>query len=68
MQCAARLKPTECIKSSDVLEIAGILNEKVITNIIDTCGKGSFEKVETCVQVSLFKIIYQLYKLCFLII
>ena len=24
MQCAARLKPNECIKSSDILEIAGV--------------------------------------------
>lgn len=50
MQCAARLKPNECIKSSDILEIAGILNDKVITNILDCCASGSFEKVENCVQ------------------
>lgn len=50
MQCAARLKPKECIKSSDILEIAGILNDKVITNILDCCASGSFEKVENCVQ------------------
>jgi hypothetical protein len=25
MQCAARLKPDTCIKSSDILEIAGVL-------------------------------------------
>ena len=52
MQCAARLKPNECIKSSDILEIAGILSDKVITNILETCARGSFEKVELCVQVN----------------
>ncbi len=51
MQCAARLKANECIKSSDILEIAGILNDKVIINILDRCAQGSFEKVESCVQV-----------------
>ena len=25
MQCAAKLKPDQCIKSSDVLEIAGVI-------------------------------------------
>lgn len=50
MQCAARLKPDGCIKSSEILEISGILNEQVITNILDTCSRGSFEKVEICVQ------------------
>lgn len=55
MQCATRLKEKECIKSSDILEIAGMLNEKVITNILDVCASGSFEKVEHCVQ----EIIYE---------
>jgi replication factor C subunit 2/4 len=51
LQCAARLKAeTNCIKSSDILEIAGILDDKVISKIIDTCSTGSFEKIETCVQ------------------
>lgn len=50
MQCAAKLKPDQCIKSSDVLEIAGILKEEVIEKILDTCSTGSFEKVEQCVQ------------------
>ncbi len=50
MQCAARLKPDNVIKSSDILEIAGVLNERVIDKIMDTCLTGSFEKVEACVQ------------------
>jgi len=50
MQCAAKLKPDQCIKSSDVLEIAGILKEEVIEKILDTCSTCSFEKVEQCVQ------------------
>jgi len=50
MQCAARLKPDCCIKSSDILEIAGILKDQVIETILDTCNNGSYERVETCVQ------------------
>jgi replication factor C subunit 2/4 len=50
LQCAARLKPDNVIKSSDILEIAGVLNERVIDKIMDTCLTGSFEKVEACVQ------------------
>lgn len=50
MQCAARLKQNDCIKSSDIMEIAGILDEKVIVSILDACASGSFEKVERCVQ------------------
>lgn len=57
MQCAARLKKDECIKSSDILDIAGILKEDVIMKILDTCSTGSFEKVETSVQ----EIIYEGY-------
>ena len=52
LQCATRLKQEDrCVKSSDVLEIAGILSQKVISKILDTCATGSFEKVEECVQV-----------------
>jgi len=51
LQCAARLKiDTGCIKSSDILEIAGILSDSLIEKIIDTCATGSFEKVEICTQ------------------
>lgn len=50
MQCASRLKANECIKSSDILEIAGILKPQVINKILDSCAMGSFEKIETCVQ------------------
>lgn len=55
MQCAARLKPNECIKSSDILEIAGILDDKVLINILDTCAMGKFEKVELCVQNMIYE-------------
>merc|ERR1712127_811453 len=50
MQCASRLRLNECIKSIDILEIAGVLKEQVINKIVDTCAMGSFEKIETCVQ------------------
>lgn len=50
MQCSARLKQNDCIKSTDILEIAGILDNKVITNILDVCASGSFEKVEQATQ------------------
>ncbi|CAF1031637.1 unnamed protein product [Brachionus calyciflorus] len=55
LQCASRLKlESGCIKSSDVLEIAGILKDDVIEKILDTCSTGSFEKVEQCVQNLIF--------------
>ena len=55
LQCASKLKiDSGCVKSSDVLEIAGILNDSVIEKILDTCGTGSFEKVEQCVQDLIF--------------
>jgi len=50
LQCVARLKINERITSEDVLEIAGVLKDKVIEKIIDTCSTGSFERVEECVQ------------------
>lgn len=52
LQCATRLYKNEarCIKSSDILEIAGILSESVITKILDTCATNSFEKLAACVQ------------------
>ena len=52
LQCATRLKQADrVVKSNDILEIAGILSEKVIEKVIDTCSANSFEKVEACVQV-----------------
>ena len=60
LQCATRLKQADrCVKSSDVLEIAGILNDKVIEKIMDTCASGSFEKVEACVQVIYYVFFYK---------
>lgn len=50
LQCVARLKIDESITSEDILEIAGVLKDKVIEKIIDTCSTGSFERVEECVQ------------------
>ena len=55
-QCVARLKIDGCITSEDILEIAGVLKDKVIEKLIDTCSTGSFERVEECVQVSIDKI------------
>lgn len=55
LQCATRLKQADrCVKSSDILEIAGILSDKVIDKIMDTCATSSFEKVEACVQELIF--------------
>lgn len=51
LQCAAKLKiGGGCVKSSDILEIAGILDDSVIEKVVDNCATGSFEKIESCVQ------------------
>lgn len=68
MQCAARLKQgSGCIKSSDILEIAGVLKDKVIDKLLDTCAGNSFEATETFVQELIYdgfscnQVIFQLH-------
>jgi replication factor C subunit 2/4 len=54
LQYSARLKKggMSCIKSSDVLEIAGVVRTEAIENLLDTCLTNSFEKVEAEAQVN----------------
>jgi len=52
LQCAARLKQSStCIKSSDILEIAGVVKNESIEKLLDLCQQNSFEKIEQFVQV-----------------
>lgn len=52
LQCAAKLKIKEVIKSSDIYEIAGVIKEETIKKLLDVCVSNSFEKVELFVQVN----------------
>ncbi|KAL7854684.1 hypothetical protein SRHO_G00168740 [Serrasalmus rhombeus] len=50
LQSAARLSTEKEITESVIIEIAGVVPPKVIENLLQTCYKGTFEKLEVAVK------------------
>ncbi|KAL7866560.1 hypothetical protein AOLI_G00143740 [Acnodon oligacanthus] len=50
LQSAARLSAEKEITESVIIEIAGVVPPKVIENLLQTCYKGTFEKLEVAVK------------------
>ncbi|XP_062869082.1 replication factor C subunit 4 [Trichomycterus rosablanca] len=50
LQSAARLTSEKEVTESIIIEISGVVPPKVIENLLKTCYKGTFEKVEIAVK------------------
>ncbi|KAL6468847.1 hypothetical protein MHYP_G00223710 [Metynnis hypsauchen] len=50
LQSAARLSTEKEITERVIIEIAGVVPPKVIENLLQTCYKGTFEKLEVAVK------------------
>ncbi|XP_022341885.2 replication factor C subunit 4-like [Crassostrea virginica] len=55
LQSAARLKGQEEVTKEDVYEIAGVIQEDTITNLIKVCHSNSYEKLEKMVQEVMYQ-------------
>ena len=60
LQSCARLRPAATIGKEDVCEIAGVIDDGVICELIDVCRSNSYERLETCVQVCCTTVCYPL--------
>ncbi|KAK3095174.1 hypothetical protein FSP39_011045 [Pinctada imbricata] len=54
LQSASRLKGEESISKQDIYEIAGVIDDGVIDNLIKVCRSNSYEKVEKEVKEVIF--------------
>ncbi|XP_045200092.1 replication factor C subunit 4-like [Mercenaria mercenaria] len=50
LQSASRLKAGDTITQTDIYEIAGVIHDDVIDNLLTVCQSNSYEKLQNCVQ------------------
>ncbi|XP_074658550.1 replication factor C subunit 4-like [Tubulanus polymorphus] len=50
LQSAHRLKGETGIDEIDISEIAGVIPDEVVSDLVTTCESNSYEKLETCVK------------------
>jgi len=50
LQSMYRLKVDEAITSLDVIELAGLVPNNILSTLVETCHSSSFEKLDACVK------------------
>lgn len=50
LQSASRLRVDDCICREDIIEIAGVIDDEVMLQLIATCQSGSHEKLDRAVK------------------
>jgi len=50
LQSAARLKKDQEIEKQDIFDIAGVVPDSVVLNVVELCKSGSYTKLQTGIQ------------------
>lgn len=50
LQSAARLKKEQAIEKQDIFDIAGVVPDSVVRNVVELCKSGSYSKLQSGIQ------------------